>query len=112
MQTAFEARLVRRVPPSAFRPPPRVSSAVVVLTPRPPLLPEALEPAFLAHVKGLFTRRRKLMLSGLRPARAGLAPSAWDALEALVASRRAETLSPAEHLEVFRLLHDLPPSAD
>lgn len=104
IQHAFTVRVVRRVPPGAFRPPPRVHSAVVALEPRPPQLPPGREAWFFEHVKRLFSRRRKLMISGLREAGEQLPPAQWEALQRLVGERRAETLTPEEHLDVFRLL--------
>lgn len=105
IQHAFTVRVVRRVPPGAFRPPPRVDSAVVALEPRPPQLPPAREAWFFEHVKRLFSRRRKLMLTGVREAGRDLPPERWAALEQLVGERRAETLTPEEHLRAFELLH-------
>jgi 16S rRNA (adenine1518-N6/adenine1519-N6)-dimethyltransferase len=102
-------RVVRRVPPGAFQPPPKVDSAVVALEPRPPELPPAQEARFLEHVKGLFTRRRKLMLSTLKALGAGGPQSDWAAVECLVGQSRPEVLSPEEHLAVFRCLHPEPP---
>jgi 16S rRNA (adenine1518-N6/adenine1519-N6)-dimethyltransferase len=107
IQHAFTVRRVRRVPPGAFRPPPRVDSAVVELRPRLPQLAPGREVWFFEHVKRLFSRRRKLMLSGLREAAAHLPPARWAELERLVGQRRAEALSPEEHLRVFRLLSDV-----
>jgi 16S rRNA (adenine1518-N6/adenine1519-N6)-dimethyltransferase len=106
IQYAFSVRLVLRVPPGAFRPPPRVHSALIELRPRPAELPPGREAWFFEHIKRLFSRRRKLMISGLRDAGQHLPPPQWAELEAIVAERRAETLSPAEHLQVFRLLYD------
>ncbi|HKI98993.1 MAG TPA: 16S rRNA (adenine(1518)-N(6)/adenine(1519)-N(6))-dimethyltransferase RsmA [bacterium] len=105
IQHAFTVRRVLRVPPGAFRPPPKVHSAVVELRPRPPELPPGREAWFFEHIKRLFSRRRKLMISGLREAGQHLPPEQWAQLEALVADRRAETLTPEEHLQVFRLLY-------
>ena len=108
IQHAFTVRRVLRVPPGAFRPPPKVDSAVVELRPRLPVLAPSGEAWFFEHVKRLFSRRRKLMLSGLREAGQSLPPERWQALELLVGERRAETLTPDEHLRVFQLLHTPP----
>lgn len=104
IQHAFAVRLLQRVPPSAFRPPPKVHSAVIELKPRPLVLTAAEEARFFEHVKGLFTRRRKLMASGLRAAAARLPPARWTAVQTLIGNRRAEDLTPEEHLQVFRAL--------
>ncbi|HET8569626.1 MAG TPA: 16S rRNA (adenine(1518)-N(6)/adenine(1519)-N(6))-dimethyltransferase RsmA [Candidatus Limnocylindria bacterium] len=65
-QSFADARIVRRVPPRAFRPPPRVSSAVVVLRTRvvPAFAPLAREP-FLRFVSDVFRHRRKQLRSAL-----------------------------------------------
>jgi 16S rRNA (adenine1518-N6/adenine1519-N6)-dimethyltransferase len=107
---AFEMRLLFRVPPGAFRPPPKVDSAVVAFAPRPPLLPPEVEVRFLEHVKQVFTTRRKLMLSALRRRFPGLEARQAAALDALVGKRRAEALSPEAHLEVFRVVEAEPPA--
>lgn len=94
------AELRLRIPPAAFVPPPKVWSAVVVLTPRP----AQPEPALFATMERLtaaaFGQRRKMLRGSLKPlggeallARAGIAPE-----------RRAETLSVAEFDGLARLL--------
>ncbi len=45
------------------------------------------------------------MISSLREAGRLLPAPQWAQLEAIVGERRAETLSPEEHLQVFRLLY-------
>ena len=105
IQHAFTVRPVLRVPPGAFRPPPKVHSALVELRPRPAELPPGREAWFFEHIKRLFSRRRKLMISSLREAGRQLPAPQWAQLEAIVGARRAETLSPQEHLRVFRLLY-------
>jgi 16S rRNA (adenine1518-N6/adenine1519-N6)-dimethyltransferase len=68
-----EAEIVRRVRPGCFHPAPRVSSAVVCLTPRPPAERRAEDPAFLEHiVRSAFHQRRKRAANSLAD-RAGLA---------------------------------------
>jgi 16S rRNA (adenine1518-N6/adenine1519-N6)-dimethyltransferase len=95
---AAEFRL--RIPPDAFVPPPKVWSAVVVLTPRP-VQPEAkLFAAMERLTAAAFGQRRKMLRGSLRAlggeellARAGIFPQ-----------RRAETLSIAEFDTLARLL--------
>jgi 16S rRNA (adenine1518-N6/adenine1519-N6)-dimethyltransferase len=95
-----ESHIAVRLPPAAFVPPPKVWSAVVVLTPRA----EQPEPALFATMERLtaaaFGQRRKMLRGALRSlggeallARAGIAPE-----------RRAETLSVAEFDRLARLL--------
>jgi 16S rRNA (adenine1518-N6/adenine1519-N6)-dimethyltransferase len=55
------------VPASAFRPPPKVDSAVVRITPRPdPIVPAEKEDEFRQFVQAIFTMRRKQMQRILR----------------------------------------------
>ena len=89
-----------RIPPSAFVPPPKVWSAVVVLTPRPVQPEPALFAAMERLTAAAFGQRRKMLRGSLRAlggeallARAGIAPE-----------RRAETLSVAEFDTLARLL--------
>lgn len=60
-----EARLLGRVRPGAFRPPPKVDSAFVGLAPHPPPLPPAEMPAFLRTVGLAFAQRRKTLRNAL-----------------------------------------------
>lgn len=55
------------LPPGAFRPPPKVTSAVVRLRFRQPLVDVPDPHAFEILVRGLFLRRRKTLLNALRP---------------------------------------------
>jgi len=69
-QLLSEARSLFRVPPSAFRPPPKVDSAVIELTPRPaPLTTDTS--SFLEFASLCFRMKRKTLrnnLSGAYPA--------------------------------------------
>lgn len=105
IQHAFAVSLVRRVPPSAFRPPPKVSSAVLRFTPLQRHLTPEDERRFFHHVKTLFTRRRKRMFSVLKSMYGAASEETMARVVPIVSERRAETLSPEEHLEVFLLLH-------
>jgi len=60
------AELCFTLPPGAFRPPPKVRSAVVRIRPLPdpPVAPEAL-PAFMAVVRAALGRRRKTLRNAL-----------------------------------------------
>lgn len=77
-----DVRLALELPPGAFRPPPRVHSAVVRMNfhaPRPPVDDLA---RFTTVVRALFTLRRKTILNGLKHAvgvDAGAARAALDA---------------------------------
>ena len=99
VQSFAEARVVRRVPPRAFRPAPRVSSAVVALRTRAtPAFAPLEQRAFLRFVSDVFRHRRKQLRSALGH-EAGVEKERAD--RALVAAkieprRRPEELSIAE----------------
>ncbi len=89
-----------RIPPAAFVPPPKVWSAVVVLTPRAAQPDAALFATMERLTAAAFGQRRKMLRGSLKAlggeallARAGIAPE-----------RRAETLSVAEFAGLARLL--------
>jgi 16S rRNA (adenine1518-N6/adenine1519-N6)-dimethyltransferase len=95
-----ECRIALRLPPAAFVPPPKVWSAVVVLTPHPEQPPAALFATMERLTAAAFGQRRKMLRGSLKPLggealleRAGIAPD-----------RRAETLSIAEFDRLARLL--------
>jgi 16S rRNA (adenine1518-N6/adenine1519-N6)-dimethyltransferase len=68
LQLVCKVEPLLRVAPGAFRPPPKVDSAVVRLTPLPPAQrPEpALAPAIEAVVRAAFGQRRKTLGNALR----------------------------------------------
>lgn len=97
------------VPPSAFKPAPKVRSAVVKLTVRDrPAVEVADEARFLALVKALFAQRRKTILNNLKAASSALkfTQPLDSALEAacVAPQRRAETLSLSEFAVLGREL--------
>lgn len=101
-QWRCNARIVMHLPPEAFSPPPKVSSAVVHLTALP-------EPRFAADQKVLenlvargFNQRRKMLRASLK----GLSPDIEDHLKAagIDPTRRAETVSLEEFCTLARLL--------
>jgi 16S rRNA (adenine1518-N6/adenine1519-N6)-dimethyltransferase len=86
------------VPPGAFRPPPKVDSAVIRLTPHP----EAQKPetkAFLEFASACFRQKRKTLRNNLAER---YLKEQQEAIPAL--SKRAEQLSVAELLELFTQL--------
>jgi 16S rRNA (adenine1518-N6/adenine1519-N6)-dimethyltransferase len=104
-QAFAEPRIVRRVPPRAFRPAPRVDSAVVSLRtrPRPAFAPLAQEP-FLRLVSDAFRHRRKQVRSALGH-EAGLdreRATAVLAAAGIAPERRPETLSLEEWVALAR----------
>lgn len=92
--------ILERVPRNAFRPQPRVDSALVRLEPRPSPFPLSDPDRFDAVVDALFAHRRKTVENGLRLSWRTLADSR-EALEATLRAvpfraRRVEELSPEE----------------
>jgi 16S rRNA (adenine1518-N6/adenine1519-N6)-dimethyltransferase len=98
---------VLRVPAGAFRPPPKVESAVVRLTPRvEPMVPLTSLAAFRAFVQAAFGQRRKQMQRVLRAIR-GLSPQeASQLLEAagVDPKERPENVSPAQWAVLFHAI--------
>jgi 16S rRNA (adenine1518-N6/adenine1519-N6)-dimethyltransferase len=98
--------IVMRIPPGAFRPPPRVSSALVSMTVpgSRAALGIADEQGFLRFVQNCFSQKRKTLRNNLRGAirddliRDGLARAG------LRTDARAEQLSLAQFLVLFRNL--------
>ena len=95
-----DSHIAVRLPPEAFVPPPKVSSAVVVLTPHAVQPEPALFAAMERLTAAAFGQRRKMLRGALKPlggeallSRAGIAPD-----------RRAETLSVAEFDRLVRLV--------
>jgi len=106
-QSFAEPRIVRRVPARAFRPAPRVDSAVVTLRtrPRPAFAPLAQEP-FLRLVSDAFRHRRKQVRSALGH-EAGLdreRATAVLAAAGIAPDRRPETLSLDEWVALARAI--------
>lgn len=107
-QLYCDARLALAIPPGAFRPPPKVDSAVlhlrVLATPRVPVGDEG---TFHRLVKAAFGQRRKTLANALA---GGLGVSVatarqWLAAAGIDPGRRAETLS----LEEFSRLNSFGP---
>ena len=107
VQLHWHVELALRVPPGAFRPPPKVESAVLRLTPLPgPRVDLPDEQRFEAVVRAAFARRRKTLANALAT---GLGLSVGATRDAATSAgvdpgRRAETLSIQEFAEVARRL--------
>ena len=99
-QWRARARLAMKVHRSAFTPPPKVMSAVVHVTPQD--MPGGVSAKTLERVtEAAFGQRRKMLRQSLKGV-----PGALDALDALGIdpTRRAETLSVQEFVEIARAL--------
>lgn len=91
LQTRFAMKKLFNVSPGAFRPPPKVESAIVRLEPLPGVsIPEN----FAGIVRKAFSARRKTLRNAL-----GLSPADFDEL-ALDPKLRPENLSPADYLRI------------
>ena len=100
---------VMTVPADAFRPPPKVESAVVRLTPLArPIVPLESLPSFRTFVQAAFGQRRKQMQRVLRSVRALSADQAGAILEqaGIEASARPEVVTPGEFAKLFGMLVD------
>jgi len=93
-----DIRNVLELPPGAFRPMPKVRSALIRLTFRPPAVPISDEALFERLVRSIFMHRRKMMSNTLRPLADELGVDAAAALAATAIDprRRPETLQLAE----------------
>ena len=98
VQLHADVRRLLTLPPGAFRPQPKVHSAVVRLTFRAPAVKLASEPVFEGMVRSMFTQRRKTLSNALKPFAESRGRSAVGALEAagVDPSRRPETLQLTE----------------
>ena len=68
VQAVADVKFMRKVPPSAFNPPPTVDSAVVRLTPRDvPAITADREARFRSFVQAAFGLRRKQLIRVVRP---------------------------------------------
>jgi len=92
-QWRCEVRLAMSLPPGAFRPPPKVWSAVVVLVPRAQAPSPVLFRAMERTTAAAFGQRRKMLRGALKSL--GDAEGLLDAA-GIDGSRRAETLTVAE----------------
>jgi len=103
VQTIADVRIALRVPPSAFAPPPKVESAVVVIEPRsPPPLSADERRALRIVVRTAFSRRRKQLANVIAP----LTPHPHEVLRQLDLDprQRPETLSPADFVRLAAVL--------
>jgi 16S rRNA (adenine1518-N6/adenine1519-N6)-dimethyltransferase len=95
VQLVADVERVLSLPPGAFRPPPKVHSAVVQLRFRPPRVDVGSRDVFERVVRGLFLQRRKTLANALKPVAASFGHSSLDVLQkaGLDGGRRPETLS-------------------
>ncbi|MCK5942195.1 MAG: ribosomal RNA small subunit methyltransferase A [Planctomycetes bacterium] len=109
VQSMFDAQMLRDVSPSVFRPRPKVWSSIVGLDRKDQLPDELLAAAarrrFARFLRVLFGQRRKSLRNTFAAAAKALAGSPSDlpaALPAELAGQRAEELSPAQLVSLWR----------
>jgi 16S rRNA (adenine1518-N6/adenine1519-N6)-dimethyltransferase len=102
MQHSADVERLLALPSGAFRPPPKVQSALVRLRFHPPDPPVRDPATFEGLVQAVFTRRRKTLANALLafPAAAQLTPAAVLKAASLDGRRRPETLSIAEFVRL------------
>jgi 16S rRNA (adenine1518-N6/adenine1519-N6)-dimethyltransferase len=98
VQLHADVRRVLTLPPGAFRPAPKVHSAVVKLAFRPPAVRLRDESVFEAMVRSMFTQRRKTLGNALRAYAISrrTEPAAALATAGIDPRRRPETLQLSE----------------
>ncbi len=110
--TALRANVQRvlTLPPGAFRPAPKVHSAVVRLTFKPSPLPPEHERAFGSMVKTMFMQRRKTLANALKPYAdsAGLEAKVVLTEAGIDPIRRPETLTQPDLLRLVSVLSPKP----
>jgi 16S rRNA (adenine1518-N6/adenine1519-N6)-dimethyltransferase len=106
IQVALHAKVERvlTLPPGAFRPPPKVTSAVVRLRFGPPAFDVGDPAVFERVVRGVFLQRRKTLANALRPVADSLGRSAPQLLEraGIDGTRRPEMLTVEEVARLAR----------
>jgi 16S rRNA (adenine1518-N6/adenine1519-N6)-dimethyltransferase len=113
VQFRADARVVQRIPPGAFWPPPEVESAVAEIVPRPSPAVSVPDEAELARIVAAgFGQRRKTLANALSHG-LGVPPSLVAlacAASGVDPRARAETLGLDAFGALARALHPLPPA--
>jgi 16S rRNA (adenine1518-N6/adenine1519-N6)-dimethyltransferase len=99
-QWLAEPRILFDVPPSAFVPPPKVTSSVVAIRPRPQPLSPAAKEALKTVTAAAFGQRRKMLRASLKTLGIPVEPLLNAA--AVPATARAEELSVAQFCALAR----------
>jgi 16S rRNA (adenine1518-N6/adenine1519-N6)-dimethyltransferase len=105
VQWLCEARIVFDVPPAAFVPPPKVTSSVVAIRPRPRTPAPAEKPILERILAAAFGQRRKMLRTSLKPL--GVPPEILLARAGLPGTARAEELSVVEFCALAQALAEL-----
>lgn len=112
LQASYAIEYLRTVGAEVFRPRPKVSSAIVRLVrrPDPPFATVAERRSFQVFVRVLFGKRRKVLRTTLAEAAAAL-QRPLPSLAADVLQQRAEALSPAALVALWRQVAGATPPA-
>ncbi|HEX4959194.1 MAG TPA: 16S rRNA (adenine(1518)-N(6)/adenine(1519)-N(6))-dimethyltransferase RsmA [Thermoanaerobaculia bacterium] len=94
-------RLLGKVRPGSFNPPPKVDSAFVGLELHPPPLPESEMPAFTVLVRQAFAKRRKTLRNSLAAAWGKERAAAVLAAAGIREKARAEEMGVGELVGIF-----------
>jgi 16S rRNA (adenine1518-N6/adenine1519-N6)-dimethyltransferase len=101
LQAYYDMELLFDVPPECFDPPPRVMSAIVRMVPKSKQWRDAIpQEVFSRVVATAFSQRRKM----LRNTWAGVVPDALAEQAGIALTARAEEISPAQFIQVAKLL--------
>jgi 16S rRNA (adenine1518-N6/adenine1519-N6)-dimethyltransferase len=92
-----------QLPPGAFRPPPKVHSAVIRLRFRPPTVDVGDYAAFERLVRTLFQQRRKTSANALKPLLGSLGPGSTSGAPAADELLRAVDIDPRRRPETLSL---------
>ena len=108
VQLHADVRRVLSLPPGAFRPPPKVRSAVINLRFRQPAVRLADEGLFTAMIRSVFTQRRKTLSNALKPFAETRGADVREVLRVahIDPIRRPETLNLQEFGHLANLLAD------
>ena len=98
-----QARILFDVPPSAFTPPPKVTSSIVELRPRAQPM-ECDKRTLLAVAQAAFGQRRKMLRQSLKSVAAPLDVASLLEAAGIVATRRAEEVDVAGFVALARAL--------
>ncbi len=112
VQLVADVERVLTLPPGAFRPPPKVRSAVVRLTFRPSPVPIRHPALFDRLVRSLFTQRRKMVLNAVAPITrsvSSVAPRVLLERAGVAPDRRPATLHLAELARLSEALAEAGP---
>ena len=97
----FESSIIKKIPPEAFKPIPKVDSAVIQMIPHDSLLTPENEKHFLKWSQLLFQQRRKTLMNGIRQHFPEWYENHGDSLRDNFGLRRPETLEFNEWIKLF-----------